>query len=60
MDNKKCYHCGDEIGFNSSYYRMEKAIKPPKSYRRYIDIGVCCELCIEGKNLPTRIDEWRK
>jgi len=40
---KKCYHCGEDIGFNSEYYTMQKAIKPPYHHRRFIDIGFVCE-----------------
>jgi len=58
--NKKCYHCGEEIGFNSEYYVMQKAVKPPFSYRRFIDIGYACESCVEHKHKSTRIDGWRK
>lgn len=55
-----CMYCGIDLTFtNYSYYKVRKAVKPPKQPYRFINIGCACDECIEIAKHPSVIDGWR-
>lgn len=59
MKKDKCYYCGEFLGFSTEYYKVMKAVKPPKEPYRSVCIGHACEHCIDVENKPCVIDRWR-
>lgn len=55
---KRCYYCDKDMTFyQSEYYTVRKAIKPPRTPYRFIEIGVACEIC--GDCRTTTFDKWK-
>jgi hypothetical protein len=45
MKIQTCKYCEESLGFSSEYYIIREAVKPKGSYKRWKDIGFCCETC---------------
>jgi hypothetical protein len=52
-----CYFCKARMHIgNYEYFLVQRATKPPKTPRRWANVGVACDPC--GGSNNTRIDPW--
>ena len=56
-DKDSCYFCKKKMHIgNYDYFLVKKATKPPRTSRRWSNVGVACDPC--GESNDTMIDPW--